>query len=105
LDQLSTFNLYHIPKIIFHSDSTLGMTPLGEKERYQRYLSLPHQHGIIHRYSKIYFLRNLDDNSIFIIDWGYSIYDSEIPHLQELWNVCQTQLINGTDIVYGPKTD
>ncbi|CAG8574989.1 1827_t:CDS:2 [Funneliformis mosseae] len=119
LEELSTIESPHIPKILFSNDNTLIMTPFGEKIRnFQKQdirdiiitLQNVHSHGIIHRdLRKFNFLRNLDDLSIFIADWGYSaeilVNITFAGALECMPDAILESLINGEEIIYSPQVD
>ncbi|CAG8465509.1 5076_t:CDS:2, partial [Funneliformis caledonium] len=101
------------------NDNTLIMTPFGEKIRNLQKqdirdiiitLQNVHSHGIIHRdLRKFNFLRNLDDLSIFIADWGYSaeilVNTTFAGALECMPDAILESLINGEEIIYSPQVD
>ncbi|CAB4495538.1 kinase-like protein [Rhizophagus irregularis] len=122
LENLSSLESPHIPKILFYNDDTLVMTPLGEKINNLRKkdvrdiittLQNVHSLGIIHRdLRKFNFLRNLNDlnSNILIVDWGYSTNNSEstLPFagaLECMPDYVLQSLINEEEITYEPQVD
>ncbi|CAH1768421.1 623_t:CDS:2, partial [Entrophospora sp. SA101] len=121
LEKLSTLNSPYIPKILFNNYNTLVITSHGVKVNNLRKKDIKdiittlrdvHSCGIIHRDLRKYnFLCNFDDLSenILIIDWGYSTSNSESTKfagaLECMPNEVLESLINGEEIIYGPKVD
>jgi serine/threonine protein kinase len=121
LENLSTLNSPHIPKILHHDDNALVMTPIGVRVNNLRREDIGniittlrdvHSRGIIHRdIRKFNFIRMIDDlmENIIIVDWGYSIHNGiPTPFAGALEcmpdNVLQS-LINDEVITYGPQVD
>ncbi|CAI2200460.1 5421_t:CDS:1, partial [Funneliformis geosporum] len=119
LENLSTLNSPHIPKILRYNDNALVMTPIGVRVNNLRREDIGniittlrdvHSHGIIHRdIRKFNFIRMIDDlrENIIIVDWGYSTNNgSTTPFAGALEcmpdNVLQS-LINDEVITYGPQ--
>ncbi|KAF0484869.1 kinase-like protein [Gigaspora margarita] len=121
LDQLSELDTLHIPKILFHDENTLVMTPLGVKVNNLRKpdikdiintLKQVHLYGYVHRDLRKYnFLRNLDHSKepILIIDWGFSTKNCEdtafAGALECMPDLVLESLTNEKNIAYGPKVD
>ncbi|RIA84439.1 kinase-like domain-containing protein [Glomus cerebriforme] len=122
LEELSSLNSLHIPKILFSNDNTLVMTPFCEKiNNLQKKdirdiiitLQNVHGRGIIHRdLRKFNFLRNLGDldKNILIVDWGYSTNNSESTSsfagaLECMPDYVLQSLISDEEITYEPRID
>ncbi|RGB34720.1 kinase-like domain-containing protein [Rhizophagus diaphanus] len=122
LENLSSLESPHIPKILFYNEDTLVMTPLGEKINNLRKedvrdiittLQNVHSLSILHRdLRKFNFLRNLNDlsSNILIVDWGYSMNNSEstLPFagaLECMPDYVLQSLINEEEITYKPQVD
>ncbi|CAG8550247.1 3639_t:CDS:1 [Acaulospora colombiana] len=121
LEELSELGSPHIPKILFYDENTLVMTPLGGKVNNLRKTDIKNiittlkrvlSYEYVHRdLRKCNFLRNLDDpnESILIIDWGYSTKKREdtafAGALKCMPDEFLESLTNDENIVYGPKVD
>jgi len=123
LENLSTLESPHIPKILFYNDNAFVMTPIGVRVNNLRKqdirdiittLQNTHSRGIIHRdLRKFNFIRELDDlrENILIVDWGYSTDTSNesttsfAGALECMPDYVLRSLINDEAITYVPLID